>query len=115
MSKNWFYDDCVIHNIVKLESKSDNVTCEAIINNRKAQKVTMIWAAYEYLTGVGKGSRNRVYFTGTSKELGLVALRNDKGQLLIKMPSKEDYFMFCFFLPGGVTVLLLMCTASLIM
>lgn len=76
----FFYSDCVITNIAKITSAK--TVYSATINDRQASRLVMDEKTSEFLTGIGKGSTNRVWFlaVGLRKALVIVCIENSAGE-----------------------------------
>ncbi|CAI8919933.1 RDD domain-containing protein [Pseudomonas sp. IT-P253] len=95
-----FYADCVIDNITneKIATNGKEVVVTAWIDGRELQKLRMNGEMYRYFTGIGKGTKNRIWFcTYTRKDpLMIAAVENAAGELL-KTPTfskKTKFFDF---------------------
>lgn len=56
----FFYTDCTITNLQRVDSKDDVFT--ALINGRKCERLVMDNEIYHYLLGPGKNTKSRIWF-----------------------------------------------------
>ena len=66
----FFYKDCVVGNLQRVDHKGDVFT--ALIDGRKTSKLGMDNRIFHYLIGPGKNTKNRIWFYDPGFKKGLV-------------------------------------------
>ncbi|WP_223448502.1 hypothetical protein [Pseudomonas sp. BF-R-19] len=76
----FFYSDCVISDLRRIAPGRD--VFMASIDGRQSERLTMEPEVYQYLTGIGKGTKNRVWFfaPGFKKVLMITGMENAAGE-----------------------------------
>jgi len=87
----FFYADCVISDIHQPGFVDEIYT--ALINGRETKKLWLTRDFYRYLTGVGKGTTNRVWFVVLGGLLTVIAMENSAGERLTR-PNPTGHIFF---------------------
>lgn len=89
----FFSSDCVISNLSRIHA-GQNVF-KASIDGRQTERLAMEPEVYQYLSGIGKGTKNRVWFfaPGFKKALVISGIENAVGERQV-MKSKLSHKLY---------------------
>jgi hypothetical protein len=88
----FFYSDCVISEVTQTGSTRN--VAKAVIDGRAVDKISLSPEMYSYFTGIGKGTKNRVWFHVMNffgkKLLSIIAVENAAGERLLEPFSLKN-------------------------
>ena len=89
----FFASDCVISNLSRIHA-GQNVF-KASIDGRQTERLAMEPEVFQYLSGIGKGTKNRVWFfaPGIKKALVIAGIENAAGERQV-MKSKLSHTLY---------------------
>lgn len=105
----YFYSDCVITDIRDHHAGGDR-SYSASVDGQPTERLVMEHEVYRYLTGVGKGTKNRVWFLGISfgkkrKSLEIIGMETTSGERRVLPASKFKQLYLVTVFPIGVFIL----------
>lgn len=82
---NYFYADCTIKNISMFQDSNGYYSAD--IDGRRVENLRIDEKMKEYLCGIGKNTKNRIWFAASGKSLVAISIANSAGEKYLRKDS----------------------------